>query len=773
MDTLDKEAPRYPGELNENGVHLNTWVSSVNAAANSNVNMLTNSNVFSNTGRVSYRYNNEGRVIRIFEHPDNPNPTFVAGDSLPMVAQTIVQGILGYDLENYSLRDVVEEDTLVDVEQTESEQEIFFQEKSEVGNTVEYNWVKKSTEVEGPETLSLKLSPALKEFKEEIGVRVEFGASIASFIASNSMEPDNLNENLLNNDNFLDFGIVQLILVLIVALFGFYSGFRAIAKGEVVWARATFTFLAIALAIWGWRAIYFASVFSDVAAEYGTLIFNFNQLLFGLAMGLFAAAVYIGWESTSRKASMQQLPVVDAIWGRRFLVREIGDGLLKGYLLGGIIIGIFSLLLFLLEERVIQADSQFVFAEPSNNPKLLTINMSAWSTVWIVSLAQVGVVYNLINNWFKKPWITYAISAIITGVMLTFVGRLIGTTAPLEIDLLIFMIVGVFVVYFYQEYGILSVATGLWLYSVLFLITPYMNSAAIDVIYVVWVQAFIIAGPFLFAFIAYKYGESVIDLEQFVPEYESRQAEVMRVEKEIEIARESQYNLMPLQPPKGEGFDVHGFFLPSFEVGGDFYDYVLAQDEDGNATSLTMTIVDVSGKAMRAAMPAVFTSGLLLSRMHADNPSEILREVTRPLYNRTDAKTFVTCILSKLDINKKLLITANAGHCYPILKRNGLAEFIETPAPRYPLGIKDEVNYTCEQTQLQDGDLVVFYSDGLPEASNDKGEWFSFEGVKEMIREIDTDALSSYEITQEIKRRIQKFSNYNLADDTTIICLKV
>jgi serine phosphatase RsbU (regulator of sigma subunit) len=492
-----------------------------------------------------------------------------------------------------------------------------------------------------------------------------------------------------------------------------------------------------------------------------------------MVMGLFGAAVYVGWESTARKASMQQLPVIDAIWGRRFLVKEIGDGLLKGYLLGGIIVGVFSFVLFLFKESVIQADSQFVFAEPSNNPKLVSINISAWSTIWIVSLSQVGVVYNLINNWFKKPWLTYLLSTMVTGITLTFAGRLVGTTAKMEIDLLIFVIVGVFAVYFYKEYGLLSVCTGLWIYSVIFLITPYMNSTAIDVVYVVWVQSFIIIAPFLFAFVAYRYGESVTEMEKFVPEYQSRQAEVMRVEKEIEIARESQYNLMPLQPPKGEGFDVHGFFLPSFEVGGDFYDYVLAENVNGEASSLTMTIVDVSGKAMRAAMPAVFTSGLLLSRMHVDNPSEILREVTRPLYNRTDSKTFVTCILAKLHIESKMLTMANAGHCYPILKRGGKSEFIETPEPRYPLGIKEEVNYNCIQTQLQEGDLLVLYSDGLPEASNEKGEWFSFERVKDMITEIDTDSLSSYEITQEIKRRIQKFSNYNLADDTTVICLKV
>ena len=772
-DTLSDRDFVYPQQFNERGAHLNTWVTSIAAKDNTNLNQLSGSTVFANTGRLQFRYNNEGNVIRVYESQNNINPTFVSGDSLSMIANKVVGDILSYNLNNYELTDIADEDTLSNVEVTDEDQEFLFQEKSELGNSIEYSWVKRNRNLPGPEYLSLKLKPVIKEFKEEYGARVEFGASVEKFIAKNSLEPENLNENYSEEDDFLNFAIVQIVFVFIVAILGLIVGVRSIAKGEVVWGRALFMFTSITIVVWGWRAIYYINTFNDIVGDNGSLIFNLNQFLFGLLMGIFAAAVYLGWESTSRKTFHNQLPVIDALWNRKFFMKEIGEGLIKGYLLAGILIGVFTLCMFFFEERIIQADSQFGFGEATNSPKLLTINMSAWSTVFIVSLSQIGLVYNLFTSWIKKEWVRDVLAALTAGLFLTFVGRLIGTTASMYIDMVAFMIMGCFAIYFYKNYGLLSVSIGWWVFTVLFLITPYMNSKSIDIAYIVWVEAFIIMGPLLFGFISYKYGNSVLDFEAYIPEYQSRQAEVMRVEKEIEIARESQYNLMPLQPPKGEGFDVHGFFLPSFEVGGDFYDYVYTKNKGAGSDTLTMTVVDVSGKAMRAAMPAVFTSGLLLSRMHADNPSEILREVTGPLYHRTDAKTFVTCIISKLEIDTKRMITSNAGHCFPVLKRDGKAEFIKTPDPRYPLGIKEEVDYECQETQLQEGDLVVFYSDGLPEASDVNGNWFGFENVTKMIQEMETDSLTAYEISQEIKRRIQKFSNYNLEDDTTIICLKV
>lgn len=208
-------------------------------------------------------------------------------------------------------------------------------------------------------------------------------------------------------------------------------------------------------------------------------------------------------------------------------------------------------------------------------------------------------------------------------------------------------------------------------------------------------------------------------------------------------------------------------------MGGDYFDYVLSKDEEGKATALTMTVVDVSGKAMRAAMPAVFTSGLLLAKMKTDLPDVILSDVAEPIFNRTDKRTFITCAIARFDMVENHMIVANAGHCKPILKRNGVADFIQTPDPKLPLGFKPDIEYGAHSFKVKKGDVFLLYSDGLPEAENEQGERFGFDEVPRLLEEIDTEILTAQEIAQEIKRTVQTYSNFKLADDTTVICLKV
>ena len=290
-------------------------------------------------------------------------------------------------------------------------------------------------------------------------------------------------------------------------------------------------------------------------------------------------------------------------------------------------------------------------------------------------------------------------------------------------DLLLYSGVGVLVVLMYTRFGLATTNTSWWIFSAVLMLMPYTGSANITFQLTFWAQVLLIACIPLAGFIMCRNGDSLQEVEEYVPEYQERIAQQLRVEKEIEIARESQYQLMPLQPPQREGLDVFGFFLPSFEVGGDFYDYLLTTDPNEASSDewLMMAIVDVSGKAMRAAMPAIFTSGLLLSRIREDDPHKILSDVARPIFERTDKRTFITCAITRYNLTKNELMLANAGHCKPILLQDGKAKFLDTPSPRYPLGVMDQVAYQSSMVKVKKGDVFLLYSDGLPEAVNDKG----------------------------------------------------
>ena len=119
------------------------------------------------------------------------------------------------------------------------------------------------------------------------------------------------------------------------------------------------------------------------------------------------------------------------------------------------------------------------------------------------------------------------------------------------------------------------------------------------------------------------------------------------------------------------------------------------------------------------------------------------------------------------------LILSNAGHCLPMIKRGGKAEFIEMPDPKFPLGLRPRVDYTDLKIKLQSGDTLLFYSDGFPEAVNDNGQRFGFDRALQIFEEMDSGQMTSKEICNHIRDIIQDFSIERLADDTTILCLKV
>ena len=768
-DSTEGELPST-GELNERGVYLSGWKVNIGTAQTEGegyANQLTD--FIGELGRLEIRYDQEGKVRRISSYPQNPNPTFVAGDSLFSIATHIVRDIFGYDLQNYKLNYVDVRDTLITSEPGYAQRPLDLSDTS-VGNKLVFNWAKSSMDTPGPAKIFLEVKPIIRERNTPNMASIQYGVSIEEFKAMDEYEPEVLDStnSIGNLDLITTFGSLVLLGILI-----FFAGIKFINKGQVEWRRALFILISIMLGVLGWRAIYLMNTMDSFLNQTSEILFVLNALLFAALMGLYGAMAYIGWEAMARSRDQEQLHLLDAFWRKRFFFRETGEGLLRGYALAGVILGIFAVGLYLLGTEYYQSDSQFGFAEASMQPKLLTINMAVWINVWLVALGHVGVTATFLQSRINNRWIFYLAGSLLIGFLLSGSGALFEIIGSEWHDVVIFSIMAAVIIYALEFSGLLTFSTGWWVVTAMLLVMPYWGSSSLDVAYISWTQFFILGIPLIYGFIAFRYGDSVSEMGGYIPEYQERMANHLRVEKEIEIARESQFKLMPLKPPSVEGVDVYGFFMPSFEVGGDYFDYIVGSNGTASGEVLNMTIADVSGKAMKAAMHAVFTSGLLLSRLHRDTPESILREIAPTLHTRTDPQTFITCIIAQYHLVDKSLRIANAGHCLPILKRGGKAEFITTPAPKYPLGLRSSVSYQSQQVQLQGGDFLLLYSDGLPEAVNPEGERFGFDNLIELVESMETDSRPSNEISMDIKRRIQKFSDYQLADDTTIICLKV
>ncbi len=189
-----------------------------------------------------------------------------------------------------------------------------------------------------------------------------------------------------------------------------------------------------------------------------------------------------------------------------------------------------------------------------------------------------------------------------------------------------------------------------------------------------------------------------------------------RMARELDEARTVQLSLFPNWKPEISGFEVDGLCLPCQEVGGDWFDYIQL-----SSGKLGIVLADVSGKGMAAALLMTSTRSIL--RMFAEkglSPAEVLTEVNKILIQDFPKTKFVTLIYAILDPKEKTFTLANAGHLSPLLTNSNEIRFLETDSG-LPLGLID-VPYSETKFELQNGSVLLLYSDGVTEAMNSKNE---------------------------------------------------
>jgi len=202
------------------------------------------------------------------------------------------------------------------------------------------------------------------------------------------------------------------------------------------------------------------------------------------------------------------------------------------------------------------------------------------------------------------------------------------------------------------------------------------------------------------------------------------------LEHELRVARSIQQASLPKDVPTLEGWQISPYYQPAREVGGDFYDFHLLSEDQ-----LGVVVGDATGKGVPAALVMSTTCGMLQLAAQAldSSPGEVLQRVNETLLSRIPSNMFVTCFYTILDPNSGSLSYANAGHDLPYLHRNGEAE--ELRARGMPLGLMPGMSYEEKETILEAGESALFYSDGLVEAHDPKGEMFGFPRLRTLVAE--------------------------------------
>ncbi|HSG27233.1 MAG TPA: SpoIIE family protein phosphatase, partial [Candidatus Krumholzibacterium sp.] len=189
----------------------------------------------------------------------------------------------------------------------------------------------------------------------------------------------------------------------------------------------------------------------------------------------------------------------------------------------------------------------------------------------------------------------------------------------------------------------------------------------------------------------------------------------VRIIAELKAAHNAQMSIMPHSDPVVDGFDISGVCIPAYEVGGDFYDYIWMDEQHRR---FGVAVGDVSGKAMKAAMIAVMSSGMISSRASRMSSIEaMMNDLNLPIHSKTDPNMYTALLLAAFDLEEKEMVFVNAGFSDPILKSNGNVGLVKNAGSRIPLGLLEETTYTERKIKLYAGDLLVFYSDGIPDAT--------------------------------------------------------
>jgi serine phosphatase RsbU (regulator of sigma subunit)/predicted ester cyclase len=254
----------------------------------------------------------------------------------------------------------------------------------------------------------------------------------------------------------------------------------------------------------------------------------------------------------------------------------------------------------------------------------------------------------------------------------------------------------------------------------------------------------------------------------FLEEIEQQTRERERVEQELKVAQSIQQASLPKEVPTLEGWQITPYYQPAREVGGDFYDFF--ELEEGR---VGIVVGDATGKGVPAALVVTATCSMLRAVAQAlgsSSPGEVLARVNETLLARIPPNTFVTCFYAILYPENGRLVYANAGHNLPCCRHDEHA-VVELNARGMPLGLMPQMNYEEKETVLVPGEGVLFYTDGLIEAHNPRGEMFGTPRLRSLLSERPEGGTDpSATLMEELERFTGE--EWEQEDDITLLTLE-
>jgi serine phosphatase RsbU (regulator of sigma subunit) len=260
------------------------------------------------------------------------------------------------------------------------------------------------------------------------------------------------------------------------------------------------------------------------------------------------------------------------------------------------------------------------------------------------------------------------------------------------------------------------------------------------------------------------HASAALRVAELVQEQRRDARERGRIEQELQTAREIQQSFLPGATPWPAGWDVATYYQPARHVGGDFYDFLNLPGD-----RFAIVVGDVTGTGVPAALVMAATRGIArtVARRLA-SPGAILEEVNRQLCQDAHSKLLVTCLCAILDLPTGRLRYATAGH-FPPYHRS--ADGVDEPAEGdLPLGHDPEIRYEDRDVALAPGDAVLFYTDGVVDARDSRGEHFGCERLAGLV----ANQCTSAGLVDSVREALAAFTGpeSEQEDDMTLVALR-
>ena len=261
-----------------------------------------------------------------------------------------------------------------------------------------------------------------------------------------------------------------------------------------------------------------------------------------------------------------------------------------------------------------------------------------------------------------------------------------------------------------------------------------------------------------------------VDMNRYIADLTHTTAEKERLSAELDVATQIQANMLPrIFPPYADHPEIELFasMVPAKEVGGDFYDFFMTDDDH-----FAVVVGDVSGKGVPAALFMVVAKTLLKNvGLQEKNPARIFERVNDQLCEGNDAGLFVTCWMGILTISTGELVFANAGHTAPVIFHGGKVEYL-TVKPNLMLAGMPGMRYADHCTRLLPGDRIFVYTDGVTEATNSRNELYGEDRL--ILCMADKRDLSAKELLEAVRDDVNKFvGDAPQFDDITMLELSL